>query len=46
MGDDEDDEAAGAYGRTIERLQRIKAIYDPDNLFQLNQNIKPAGRAV
>jgi len=42
MGDDEDDTAAGAYGRTIERLQRIKAVYDPDNVFQLNQNIKPA----
>ena len=42
MGDDEDDTAASAYGRTIERLQRIKAVYDPDNVFQLNQNIKPA----
>ncbi len=25
MGDDEDEGAAGAYGRTIERLARIKA---------------------
>jgi FAD/FMN-containing dehydrogenase len=41
-GDDEDDTAAGAYGRTIERLQQVKAVYDPDNVFQLNQNIKPA----
>jgi FAD/FMN-containing dehydrogenase len=41
MGDDEDDTAAAAYGRTIERLQQVKAIYDPDNTFRLNQNIKP-----
>ena len=42
MGDDEDEDAAGAYGRTIERLQQVKAVYDPDNVFQLNQNVKPA----
>jgi FAD/FMN-containing dehydrogenase len=43
MGDDEDDTAAAAYGRTIERLQQVKALYDPDNTFRLNQNIKPHG---
>jgi FAD/FMN-containing dehydrogenase len=42
MGDDEDDTAAAAYGRTIERLQQVKARYDPDNIFRLNQNITPA----
>jgi hypothetical protein len=42
MGDDEDDPAAGAYGRTLERLRQVKAIYDPDNFFRLNQNIQPA----
>jgi hypothetical protein len=41
MGDDEDDTAAAAYGRTIKRLQHVKAIYDPENTFRLNQNIKP-----
>ena len=45
MGDDEDDTAAGAYGRTIERLRQIKAVYDPDNVFRLNQNIQPAPAA-
>jgi hypothetical protein len=34
--------AADAYGRTLERLRHVKAIYDPDNLFRLNQNIQPA----
>jgi len=42
MGSDEDDTAAGAYGRTIERLQQVKAVYDPGNVFRLNQNITPA----
>jgi FAD/FMN-containing dehydrogenase len=39
---DEDDAAAVAYGRTLERLQQVKAAYDPDNVFRLNQNIAPA----
>jgi FAD/FMN-containing dehydrogenase len=42
MGDDEDDTAAGAYGATLARLQQVKAIYDPDNVFHLNQNVTPA----
>ncbi len=31
-----------AYGPNYERLVAIKTKYDPDNLFHLNQNIKPA----
>jgi FAD/FMN-containing dehydrogenase len=42
MGDDEDDTAASAYGPTITRLRRVKAVYDPGNIFRLNQNITPA----
>ncbi len=43
MGDDEDDDAATAYGGTLERLRRVKAEWDPGNVFRLNQNIVPAG---
>ncbi|HSO27833.1 MAG TPA: FAD-binding oxidoreductase, partial [Anaerolineales bacterium] len=30
-----------AFGEHYERLQQIKRKYDPDNLFRLNQNVKP-----
>ena len=37
------DRVRGAYpGATWDRLRRIKAQYDPANLFRLNQNIPPA----
>jgi Berberine and berberine like len=31
-----------SYGRNLERLAQVKAKYDGDNLFRLNQNIRPA----
>ena len=43
MDFDEKDRVRAAYGANFERLVRIKARYDPDNLFRMNQNIPPAG---
>jgi FAD/FMN-containing dehydrogenase len=42
MGDDDARAASVAYGSTLARLSEIKAKYDPDNVFRLNQNIEPA----
>jgi FAD/FMN-containing dehydrogenase len=42
LGDDEAGEpVAAAYGPNYRRLQEIKTKYDPNNLFHMNQNIRP-----
>jgi len=41
MTEEEGDRVAAAYGRNYERLVQIKRQYDPENIFHLNQNIKP-----
>jgi FAD binding domain/Berberine and berberine like len=42
LDDDEPgDPAAAAYGPNYRRLREIKATYDPENFFHMNQNIRP-----
>lgn len=41
MTKDEVDRIAAAYGSNYDRLVQIKRKYDPENVFHLNQNIKP-----
>ena len=39
------DRIRAAYRRNYDRLTRVKARYDPDNFFHINQNIQPASQA-
>lgn len=42
LGEEGEERVRAAFGDNYNRLATIKAKYDPSNLFQLNQNIKPA----
>ena len=41
MPEDETERVPGAYGSNYTRLAALKARFDPDNLFRLNQNVQP-----
>ena len=44
VADDDTDRTVAAYGGNYERLQRVKAAVDPENLFRVNRNIvQPTG---
>jgi FAD/FMN-containing dehydrogenase len=44
---EDEDRVGAAYGPNFDRLSRLKAEFDPNNLFRTNQNVSPhkAGRA-
>jgi FAD/FMN-containing dehydrogenase len=46
MPDDENERVEKTYGANCRRLAEIKRHYDPDNLFRVNQNIRPAHSVV
>ncbi|MEX0660639.1 MAG: FAD-binding oxidoreductase [Balneolaceae bacterium] len=41
MMEEGQDRVEASYGDNYRRLQKVKAKYDPDNFFHVNQNIKP-----
>jgi hypothetical protein len=43
MMDENENRVKASYRDNHARLAAIKANYDPDNLFRINQNIKPEG---
>jgi FAD/FMN-containing dehydrogenase len=42
FGEEKEDAVRAAYGTNYSRLQRLKAGYDPTNLFRMNFNIQPS----
>lgn len=44
MMEEGEDRIRATYGNNYERLQEVKAEYDPENFFHVNQNIEPASK--
>jgi FAD/FMN-containing dehydrogenase len=42
FGEGEHDLWRASHGANFERLAKVKQVYDPDNVFRMNQNIRPA----
>ncbi|HWY90201.1 MAG TPA: BBE domain-containing protein, partial [Solirubrobacteraceae bacterium] len=42
MMDEGQERVRASYSENYDRLTRVKAQYDPGNLFRVNQNIEPA----
>lgn len=42
LGSEGPDRVRAAYGSNHTRLAELKGAYDPDNVFRLNQNVKPS----
>jgi hypothetical protein len=42
MMEEGEERVRASYGDNYDRLAQIKATYDPENLFHVNQNIRPA----
>ena len=42
MMDEGQDRVRAAYGANYDRLAAVKGMYDPTNMFHVNQNIQPA----